>query len=478
MASSGYNFINESGVIVPDASTIGDEVKAEYLAAFGDDLNTDPSTPQGVLIATETTARINVANNNANLANQINPNLACGVFLDALLALLGSHRTQSTPSTVNCTITGVVGTSIPAGAQISDASGNLYELITTTVIPTGGTITGVPFQSVLTGAIPGAAGTLTVIISNILGWESVTNPATATLGTETQSDLEARLFRLNTLGAQGTGFAEAIIAALHLTPGVTSLSFQENVSSITETISSIVMVSHSLYTCVAGTATPLAIAQTLTNTKDGGCAYNNGLGVNQSVVVTNEFSGQAITVLFDTPSFVTIQMQITVHVFGNVSNIQQSIQEAILAYANGEIANEPGFVVGGNVSPFQIAGAINIKVPGVFVQEVQIATFSFTQQGTLGVLSPNVTGLTYNSAISPGMFISDGGVNIPALTTVSSLTGSTGLVMSASSTNTPDPVTEILTFTVPTPSFQTTEIPIGVFQQAITSASLITVIPV
>lgn len=475
MASSAYTFVNETGVIIPDTSAIKNEVEAEYQAAFGDDLNTDPNTPQGVLITTETSARVALANNNATLANQINPNLAGGVFLDSLLALLGSFRTPATHSTAFCTLTGVVGTSIPAGAQISDTSGNLYELVTTTVIPTGGTITGVQFQSVLTGAISGVAGTLIIIVSNILGWESVTNPTDALLGTDTQSDVSARAFRINTLGAQGMGFAEAIIAALSLTQGVTSLSFLENESSITETIRDIVMVSHSMYTCVAGTATPLAIATTLTNTKNGGCAYNNGLGVNQSVVVTNEFSGQDITVLFDTPNFVTIQMKITVSVFGNVSNVMQSIQDAIITYANGGIPNEPGFVVGANASPFQIAGAINILVPGIFVQKVELNLFSFTQQGTISPGSPNVTGLTYNSAISPGMTIT--GAFIPPSTTVLSLTGSTGLAMSNNATCS-SPTTEILTFSPAAPSYQTTEIPIGVFQQALANPNLITVIQV
>lgn len=470
-----YDYINETGVIMPDTSQITADVTAEYLAAFGNDLNPSLNTPQGVLMATEIAARVAVTNNNADLANQINPNLAGGVFLDALLALLGSFRIQATPSRVLCTLTGVAGTSIPAGAQISDSSGNLYEVVTTTVIPLGGTISGVLFESVLTGAIPGAAGTLTVIVSNILGWETVTNPAAATLGIATQTDVQARVYRLNTLALQATGLAEAIISALTATAGVTSLSFQENATSSPATINDIPMVANSIYLCIAGTASLQAIGLSLTNTKSGGCAYNNGLGIPQTVNITNPYSGQVIPVLFDLPSTVLIAMKITIHVFGNSSNVVQSIQDAIVTYAKGGIAGEPGFVVGGNVSPFQIAGAINILVPGVFVQKVEVGVFSFTQQGTVTMTSMNVTGLTYNSAISTGMGISDGGINIPALTTVSSLTGTTGLVMSANATG---GATEILTFTPASVTYQTTEIPIGVFQQAIANASLITVIQV
>lgn len=470
-----YDYITNTGIILTDAAVIQTEVQNEYLTAFGSDLNLAPNTPQGILISTETLARIAAADNNAVLANQINPNEAGGVFLDALLALTGSSRIPATSSTVLCTITGVAGTSIPAGAQISDASGNLFQIVSTTVIPVGGSISSVPFQSVLTGAIPGLANTLTTIVSNILGWETVNNPSAAVLGTATQSDVAARALRLNTLASQGTGLAEAITSALlnpQITPGVTSLTFQENVAATTEVINGITMVSHSLYTCVGGTATPTAIAQTLTNVKDGGCAYNNGLGIPQNVTITNPYSGQAIPVLFDTPSILTISITATVHAFTSVQNIQQAVQNAILTYAAGGISNEPGFAVGASVSPFQIAGAINILVPGLFVQEIQVGVSSFTQQGTIASGMNTVTGLTYNSDIAPGMVISGAGITLG--TTVSSLVGSTGLTLSANSSLS---ATEILTFT-PSLVLQTTEIPLEVWQQAFTSTSYITVVQV
>ena len=82
-----YDYVATTGVIVPDTAVIQTQVQDEYLAAFGSDLNISPSTPQGILITTETLARSSVADNNATLANQINPNESGGIFLDALLAL-------------------------------------------------------------------------------------------------------------------------------------------------------------------------------------------------------------------------------------------------------------------------------------------------------------------------------------------------------------------------------------------------------
>lgn len=466
-----YIYTDSSGVITTDTSVIQTEVQQEYKNAFGDNLNTDPNTPQGILITTETAARTAVADNNAAIANQINPNLSGGIFLDALLALTGSYRIPGSPSLVYATIAGVAGTVIPAGSQASETTnGAVFETTQQVVIPGEGILYNVEFQSVVYGAIPCAAGDLTQIVSSILGWETVTNPDAAVAGTAEQSDTSARNLRQVTLAAQGMGLAEAIISALYLTPGVTSLTFQENTESTTQVINGVTMVPHSLYTCVAGTASALDIATTLTNKKSGGCAYNNGLGIQIQQPVTNQFSGQTITVLFDEPSIVNVEIQVTVTTLSTVQDPTTAVQDAILAYAAGEIPYMPGFTVGTAVSPFQLSAAIVQQISGIFVQEVKVAIITFTQQGTLTTGTPNVSGMTYTTSITPGMPVTGSG--IPDGTTVLSITDANNIVLSNNATAS---LTTTLTFTE-IPVLQTTEIPISVWQQAATKRAYITVI--
>src|SRR5690606_28394748 len=116
-----------------------------------------------------------------------------------------------------------------------------------------------------------ASGTLTNIISNVLGWETITNPADATLGKETQSDIEARQLRLNTLAIQGASVAEAIISGVSAVPGFNSMTFRENIEPTTEVIDGVSMVAHSIYACVSG-GTDLAVAEALTSKKSAGAA--------------------------------------------------------------------------------------------------------------------------------------------------------------------------------------------------------------
>lgn len=465
-----YIYTDTTGVITVDTSVIQTQVETEYQNVFGSDLLVTPNTPQGMLITTDVIARNSVADNNAQIANQINPNLAGGVWLDALMALLGSYRIPGSYSLVYATISGVPGTVIPASSQASETTNNAIFATTTQVtIPAEGTLANVEFQSILFGPIPVAASTLTQIISNILGWETVTNPAAGTPGTLEQSDTSARASRQQTLATQGTGTAQAIISALYLTPGVTSLKFQENISDDPATINGVLMSPHSLYTCVAGTASTTAIAQTLTNTKDGGCNYNNGLGVPQSVTITNQYSGQPIDVLFDTPSTVNISMQITVGALTTVQDVTTAVQNAVLAYAAGTIPFMPGFVVGGNVSPFNISAAIAQQIPGISVQEVEIGVVSFTQQGTLSSGVATITGMTYTSALSMGLQVA--GTGIPSSTIISSVDSSSQITLSHNATTSGK---QILTFTQSV-VLQTTEIPIDVWQQAATQATYITV---
>jgi uncharacterized phage protein gp47/JayE len=366
MTDAPYEYIEPTGVIVPDTSDILSGVQNEYQTVFGSDLIVTPDTPQAVLINAEAIARAEVVSNNAALANQINPNVAGGVFLDALMALTGMQRTPATPTVVTgVTLAGVVGTVIPTGSLAATAAGDQFQSVSTVTLGSDGTAT-VDFQSVALGAIPCAGSALTTVVSNILGWETVTNDTAGTLGSSTQSDQAARALRLNTLAFQGVSLAEAITSALYNVPGVTSLAFQENTAATTQTINGVSMVAHSIYACVDG-GTDTAVAAALLENKSSGCAWNGTTTVN----LVEPASGQSYAVLFDRPTPVSILINVTT-TNGNEANIIQ----AILDYANGAINGLAGFTVGGDVSPFEIAGAILTQYPGYYINQVEISLTS------------------------------------------------------------------------------------------------------
>jgi len=377
-----FDFIDDTGVIIADTSTLQAEVEAEYTAVFGDDLDLDPETPEGILISAETASRAGIATNNAQLANQINPNLAGGVFLDAIWALLGGARSAATSSTFTTPpdLTGVPSTFIPAGTIAATAGGDEFETLADLTLDGAG-LGSVAFASVETGAIEAAIGTLTTPVSAVLGWETVTNTVAATLGVTTQSDISVRAERVETLGAQGSGLAVSVFSNVREVAGVTSLTFRENFTNVLITPTApdnITLVAHSVWACVDG-GTDAEVASALLGSKSAGSNWNNG---NSSLPVSEDVldptSGQTYTVLFDRPDEIAVFYEVTI-ASTTISNAISLVKSAILAYANGELDGQAGLVVGADVSPFEAAGAINIVEPGLNVLnvEVRIAAGSF-----------------------------------------------------------------------------------------------------
>jgi hypothetical protein len=132
------------------------------------------------------------------------------------------------------------------------------------------------------------------------------------------------------------------------------------------------MVAHSIYVCVAGTFSNTAVASAILSKKSAGANFNNGASMTPvSVAVVEPYSGQTITVLFDIADNVAISVQGTVSASTSVQNPETASQNAILLYASGGISQEPGFVIGGAVSPFELAGAIVSQNPGIFVHQLE-----------------------------------------------------------------------------------------------------------
>ncbi len=482
--ADNYQYIDSTGVIVPDTSDILVEVQNEYKDAFGADLVVTPDTPQGVLITSETLARSNVLQNNAAVANQINPNISGGTFLDAVMALTGIERTPATQTLiVGAVLTGVANTVIPASTQARTAAGDIFYSLANAILGVDGTAV-VNFAAVEYGPVPCGVNALEFIVTNILGWETVTNPVAGVVGQSTQSDIGARALRSNTLAFQGVSLAESITSALYNTAGVQSLSFRENYNSVpmgiivgitdgdtladtvwalettglievdttnltftqngqtvpagginpwptaaygttanitlsglgtaagrdwsapiiagdivialAQTTASqnglwvaaagawtrhaympaaaellgsndgISMIKNSVYACVNG-GSDVDVAAALLENKSSGAGWNGG----EDIDVIEPASGQTYTVLFDRPAEITILVRVT-----TTNGDSASIKTAILNYIAGGLSEESGYVVGGDVSPWEIAGAINRQYPSIYLTKVEISYVS------------------------------------------------------------------------------------------------------
>lgn len=383
MADPLYDLIATTGVIVPDTSELLAAVREEWRAALGEEMSVDPETPQGRLISAEVLAREAVVKNNVKLANQINPNMAGGVFLDAIMALTGGTRRRATQSLARgVQLLGYPGTIIPSGSLASTglAGDSVWESLSTVVLDGAGTAS-VDFQATEYGPLMAASGEINTVVSSVLGWEQVSNPAPASPGTAEESDLAARQRRRLTLALQGVALPEAVISGLMDVDGVRSLVFRENFTNASVTEDGVVLAPHSIYVSVDG-GLDADVARTLLERKSLGCAWNGGT----VVPVTDPSSGQVYNVRFDRPAPIWIFIKVTIRQAGSVSDVATAVRNAILRYAEGGQDGEVGFAAGQDVSSFEIAGAVARELPGVYIQAVALGLSA----GALNLATVNI----------------------------------------------------------------------------------------
>lgn len=317
MADYTYN-LDGNGIILPDTSTLRQEVEAEYKNIFGDDFDTDSSTPGGILVDAETTSRQSVLRSNVQTANSINPNYAGGIFLDAILALTGDERQ------------------------------------------------------------PG------------------------------ESDQQARVRRKNSLAKQGRSTSEAIISDVLSVMSVRDVAFLENNTDSNMTINTIEVAAHStwLNVYIAGEGNmpdpilPLPeIARAYYYAKSAGAGFStvdetgDDKATKRSVMVLDEFSGQTITVDFNTPATIAASLMITVGNTDGTLNAQEEIKQVIVDYSEGRLDGFDGWKIGENPSVFEIAAAVVSIFPSFFVSACTITTdpADITLQQVATISSENIT---------------------------------------------------------------------------------------
>lgn len=366
-----YEYLTASGVIVPNTDDLLATVQAEWRQVFGQDLIVDSETPQGKMIAAEVVAREAFLRSNAALANQINPNVSGGVFLDALMALTGTDRAAAVRSVVTgVTLSGVAGAIIPSGAQAQTTAGDVFALSGAVTLDGTGHGVGV-FQAVEAGPVDCPTGALSTIVTLVNGWETVNNSGTAqtTLGQLQAADYAARRARRLRLGTSASSTPEAVSAALAALPGYLSHEFRENDTGASATIDGVTIDAHSIWVCVYG-ASDAAVAGALLGAKGMGAGWSGS--TTQAIV--DSTSGQLYQVKFTRPTGIAVELRVTVGAGSTLADPAAAVRSAVLAWAAGQQDGEDGLVVGADVSPFEVAGAICRVLPGLYVKKVEVAT--------------------------------------------------------------------------------------------------------
>ena len=274
------HFNASTGLSADSTADIRQAIVDDWNAIFSDEeatLNTESESPAGQIIDSQ--AVLVTAKDSAllELMNQFNPKTASGIWQDALGAIYFLARKTAQPTVVTCQVTGLQGTSIPAGSIIENDDGVRLKSIGAVTIGSSGTA-DVEFRTIDTGVIPIGVGTCNKIITVIAGWDTVTNAVAGVLGQvlESRSSFEAR--RSLSVAQNSHGSRLSLQGALYSLEGVLDCLVLENKTDQTVTIQGVSLISHSVAICIYG-GLDADIAEMIYNKLDAGCGTNGDTSV-------------------------------------------------------------------------------------------------------------------------------------------------------------------------------------------------------
>ena len=327
-------------------------VAAEWQAAFATStdvpLNTNPESPAGQLVDSQTAAIVEKDTELLYLCNQFDPARNEGVFQDAIARIYFLTRKAAIPSSAEISVTGLPGTIIPIEAQIqSTADDTVWQNSAAFAIGVDGTATGT-FYCLTSGAIDALPGTLTQIVTVVAGWDTATNEHAATPGTlaENRGAFEQR--RYNSVALNSRGTAASVYARIMQLKNVIGCVVRENKTNVPKVIDGITLSPHSVYVCVLG-GSDGEIATAMYRTVSAGCDTNG----TTTYLVEDDSAGIKEPIHFQRPTEVDVTIRLTFpNAAGLSADAKQAIQEAVYANFYGE---DPT-VVDGNIMPRPLMG--------------------------------------------------------------------------------------------------------------------------
>lgn len=235
--------ITSAGFVLKTLDDILESLSDEQKSTFGADLNTNADSVQGMMngiIGAELAELWQLGE--AIYASQY-PDSADGASLDGVAAYTGATRLPATKSsflaenipTNPITLNLDAGVTVSAGAIVGIPSG--VRFVTLADATNGGGApanVSVDAEAEDTGPISADAGTVTEIVTPVVGWNTVTNAADVALGRDVETDADFRVRREELLRVTGAAAAEAIRSDVLDVTDVTECYVYVNFSDVTD----------------------------------------------------------------------------------------------------------------------------------------------------------------------------------------------------------------------------------------------------
>lgn len=373
-------FIDDTGIHVPRQDEVLAYINSIFYGVYGADIDISPSTDDGQRIGILSEALSDLFQLAVDIFNSRSPAGARGAALARLVKINGITKKDPAPSVGTVTLTGIPGSIVPAGSLVGNALPGVAATFATVVDATigGGSTVDVGVQSTATGPIPGDVDDLSVVLTVIPGWTSVTNAAAVILGNTGETDAQLRVRRAASVALSSIGILDGLEAALLQVPGVLQARVWENPEDTTQTLAGGPTLAPHAIEVMTIDGDPAVIAQTIWEKRSLGVTMVGG-----TTVAHVDSQGVSHDIRFDTigGGITLAPIYVEVHTAVALSPTEKALVAAAIAARGGGTLTVngvalPGAQIGEAVSVSDIYDAItalkfsslpNLKVGKIFI---------------------------------------------------------------------------------------------------------------
>lgn len=366
-------YVDETGLHLPLYQDVLDELNDACRRIFGADLYLEPDSQDYQVNAEVADLWSDVANLAQLVYNNRSIQFAKGVSVDGLLKINGLKRLKASRSIVVLTCSGTPGTVIKNGI-VTDSIGDIMWELENTVIPEGGSV-DVYATCRTPGEIYADAGTLTQIVTQTRGWESVTNRVNAVPGKNIETDAAAKARQAISTARPSKTVLQGLIGGIAEIPGVLRYRVYENDTGETDEHG---IPEHSVC-CVVEGGDPSEIGTEIYLRKTPGCGTYGDVEV--EITPENPELDSPPPMCFFRPSYIDVFVKIRVkRRTGYVDALAEQIKESVTGFINS-------LDIGESVSVSLLEAVAQSVVPDlrspVFTLSPTVPVVIGTEQGSL-----------------------------------------------------------------------------------------------
>ena len=271
-----------------------------------------------------------------------NSDAAIGKQLEDASFLVGVEPDPATKSQATVTLSGTVGTIIPANSIVEGDDGDddarWFTSADLTIAGTGSPADDVVVTAQEAGPILAAIGVIDKVVSGIPGWTGVTNAAAAVPGQNRESDAAIRSRRRVALNQIGSASTSSIRAALLDLDFVDNVLILENNSASVQTVESKSMNANSIWVFVypgsLTTAQEDQIAKTL-HLKTGAATEMMAGATTKQVTDAGGVTSHTVKWDYVTADPTTTTATVVLKTGFELADVTDAVSAAIIAFIGG-----------------------------------------------------------------------------------------------------------------------------------------------